>query len=175
MVWNNKDWKVPWVKDIEDILTRYYDDTPRAVTYKWKDVIEKYTHFRCVRHDILPGTLLKVRKTSYKIFHDLSVFSHIFCVTQRSGHISENLEKNSTVCFTSTTCRCNKNVFSKDEYFFNAMFLGNKNKVWKTYQNIAATSDCWNFISSWYDDWYGRFIETRVVFTKDTWKIVWTP
>ncbi|XP_048771859.2 uncharacterized protein LOC125677737 [Ostrea edulis] len=62
MVWNNKDWKVPWVKDIEGILTRYYGDTPRAVSYKWKEVIEKCTHFRCVRHEILPGTLLKGRE-----------------------------------------------------------------------------------------------------------------
>lgn len=79
MVWNNKDWKVPWVKDIEGILTRYYGDTPRAVSYKWKEVIEKCTHFRCVRHEILPGTLLKVRKNTYtsspSVFHVDYLFS----------------------------------------------------------------------------------------------------
>ncbi|XP_061177252.1 uncharacterized protein LOC133185985 [Saccostrea echinata] len=59
MVWNNKDWNVPWVKDIEKILTRYYGDTPRAISYQWKEVIEKCSHFRCVQHEILPGTVLK--------------------------------------------------------------------------------------------------------------------
>lgn len=61
MVWNNKDWKVPWIKDMEEILTHYYGDTPRAVSYQWKTAIENFSQFRCVRHSILPGTQLQGR------------------------------------------------------------------------------------------------------------------
>ena len=61
MVWNNKDWSVPWVKSMEDILTQYYDeDTPRAVTYKWKHVIESVTGFTLKCHQLLPGIEMKV-------------------------------------------------------------------------------------------------------------------
>nr|XP_022293120.1 uncharacterized methyltransferase-like C25B8.10 [Crassostrea virginica] len=55
MVWNNKDKKVPWIKDMGDILTRYYGDTPRFFSGKWKTFLESCPQFRCVRHDILPG------------------------------------------------------------------------------------------------------------------------
>lgn len=61
MVWNNKDWKVPWIKDMEEILTRYYGDTPRAVSYQWKTAIENCSQFRCVCHSFLPGTQLQGR------------------------------------------------------------------------------------------------------------------
>lgn len=64
MVWNNKDWKVPWIKDMEEILTRYYGDTPRAVSYQWKTAIENCSQFRCVRHSFLPGTQLQVHVKS---------------------------------------------------------------------------------------------------------------
>ena len=60
MVWNNKDWSVPWVKSMEDILTQYYDeDTPRAITYKWKHVIESFTGFTLKCHQLLPGIEMK--------------------------------------------------------------------------------------------------------------------
>ena len=55
MVWNNKDWNVPWIKATEAVLTRYYDDTPRAITKQWKTVIENYKPLRLVEHKYLPG------------------------------------------------------------------------------------------------------------------------
>ncbi|XP_033741568.1 uncharacterized methyltransferase-like C25B8.10 isoform X2 [Pecten maximus] len=55
MVWNNKDWNVPWVKDIETILSEFYGDTPRAVNRTWKTVIEKFTGFLCKEHILQEG------------------------------------------------------------------------------------------------------------------------
>ncbi|XP_069132449.1 uncharacterized protein [Argopecten irradians] len=59
MVWNNKDWSVPWVKDIETILTGYYGDTPRAVNRTWKTVIEKFSGFQCKEHIFQDGIEFK--------------------------------------------------------------------------------------------------------------------
>ncbi|XP_021370858.1 uncharacterized methyltransferase-like C25B8.10 [Mizuhopecten yessoensis] len=55
MVWNNKDWDEPWVKDIEDILSGYYGDTPRAINRTWKTVIEKFSGLSCKEHFFQAG------------------------------------------------------------------------------------------------------------------------
>ncbi|XP_060079655.1 uncharacterized protein LOC132559064 [Ylistrum balloti] len=56
MIWNNKDWSVPWVKDFEVILSNYYtSDTPRAINRTWKTVIENFPGFLCKEHTFKTG------------------------------------------------------------------------------------------------------------------------
>ncbi|KAK3611284.1 hypothetical protein CHS0354_004933 [Potamilus streckersoni] len=55
MIWNHKDWSVPWVEKIEDILNEYYKGVPRALNYDWKTVVENFKGFAFNDHKILPG------------------------------------------------------------------------------------------------------------------------
>ncbi|XP_052090094.1 uncharacterized protein LOC127726687 [Mytilus californianus] len=79
MLWNNKDWSIPWVKSIEDILTQYYDeDTPRAVSYKWKHVIESFSGFSLKNHQLLPGIQMRgERDFVVEHFSSISVISRL--------------------------------------------------------------------------------------------------
>ena len=54
-VWNIRDYTVDWVKRMEDVLTQYYDNTPRAITRKWKTVLENYNVFVFIEDKISPG------------------------------------------------------------------------------------------------------------------------
>lgn len=40
---------------MEDVLTQYYDNTPRAITRKWKTVLENYNVFVFIEDKISPG------------------------------------------------------------------------------------------------------------------------
>ncbi|XP_045196542.2 uncharacterized protein LOC123551574 isoform X2 [Mercenaria mercenaria] len=55
LVWNDKDWNIEWLRKLEDVLTLYYDDTPRKITGKWKNVFDGCPSFRCVEHRHLAG------------------------------------------------------------------------------------------------------------------------
>ena len=50
---------------MEGVLTQYYDNTPRAITRKWKTVLEKYDGLKFVEYKFLPGVQnMKVGKKS---------------------------------------------------------------------------------------------------------------
>lgn len=81
-VWNNKDWSVPWIKAMEDVLTQYYDeDVPRAIKYKWKEVIERFTGFTLKRHQMLPGVHIQGDK-DFIVGH----FSSISVISKLPDH-----------------------------------------------------------------------------------------
>ena len=56
LLWIHKDSSVPWVKELEDILTVFFDDDPpRAVKRQWKRILESYNFLTVVEDKILPG------------------------------------------------------------------------------------------------------------------------
>lgn len=63
MVWNHKDSRIPWVKQLQDIVLSYYtEDIPRALDYKWKPVIENFSGFASGENLFLSGIHLKGSK-----------------------------------------------------------------------------------------------------------------
>lgn len=73
LVWNSKDWDVGWVRSMEDILTRYYDGTPRAIKRDWKPVIERHSGLQFVEHKFLPGVTNMVGSKEFVIDHFSSI------------------------------------------------------------------------------------------------------
>ena len=71
LVWNTKDWDVDWVRSMEDILTRYYHGTPRAIKREWKPVIEGHSGLQFLEHKFLPG----VNNMVVSLHFEFSIFS----------------------------------------------------------------------------------------------------
>ncbi|KAL5013472.1 hypothetical protein ScPMuIL_007742 [Solemya velum] len=86
-IWNNKDRSVPWAQSMEDVLSLYYDaDTPRAIRYEWKAVVEKYDGFRDHQYKFLPGLTFKgSREFIVDHYSTISVINSLDDATKRKA------------------------------------------------------------------------------------------
>ncbi|WAR07562.1 YL8A-like protein [Mya arenaria] len=56
LLYNNKLYQtVPWLGEMEDVLTLYYGNTPRKFSGHWLNVIQACQSLRLVEHKFLPG------------------------------------------------------------------------------------------------------------------------
>lgn len=56
MIWNHKDSRIPWVKQMQDIVKSHYtEDTPYALSYKWKPQMENFSAFEFGANPFLSG------------------------------------------------------------------------------------------------------------------------
>ena len=61
LVWLTREFQIEWVKKMEDVLTLYYEGTPRKIMGGWKKVFDNCPIFTCVEHvDNIGSNVLKV-------------------------------------------------------------------------------------------------------------------
>lgn len=73
LVWNDKDPKVEWQQKMENVLTLYYDDTPRKKSEKWRGVVDGCQLFKFVEFKRMAGITGMKGDKNYVLDHFLSI------------------------------------------------------------------------------------------------------
>ncbi|KAK3098210.1 hypothetical protein FSP39_017234, partial [Pinctada imbricata] len=78
LVWNHKLRTVPWLDEIDVVVTENYGDTPRALNYTWKRLMDEYPKFKCIQHSTLDGIKWQgSREDIVSHFESISVISSL--------------------------------------------------------------------------------------------------
>ncbi|XP_060555405.1 uncharacterized protein LOC132716209 [Ruditapes philippinarum] len=73
LVWLTRDFEIGWVRKMEEVLTLYYDGTPRKIMGVWKKAFENCPTFRCVEHiDSVGSNVMKGNK-NFMLNHFMSI------------------------------------------------------------------------------------------------------
>ncbi|XP_045196545.2 uncharacterized protein LOC123551575 [Mercenaria mercenaria] len=73
LVWLTRDFQIGWVRKMEDVLTLYYDGTPRKILGEWEKSFDGCLSFRCIEHVESIGNNAMKGNKNFMLNHFMSI------------------------------------------------------------------------------------------------------